>query len=68
MNNKDWLEAVGLWIAFRDNDLVCYDQSGQAIANYTGVVAQRDEARREAQKAKAEVARLLAELARLRGE
>jgi Uma2 family endonuclease len=63
-----WLEAVGLWIAFRDNALVCYDQSGQAIANYTGVVAQRDEARREAQKAKAEVARLLAELARLRGE
>ncbi len=68
-----WLEPVRLWIAVDDNEVVCYDASGEAIADYLGVVSQRDEAKMQAEQAlaqsreaNAEVERLLAELARLR--
>lgn len=76
-----WLEPVRLWINVDDNGVVCYDASGEAIADYIGVVSQRNKARSQAQAAaqareaaeaqaqaaNAEVERLLAELARLRG-
>ena len=104
-----WLGPVSLWISIENHKVVCYDAAGKPIADYVGMVAQRDqawlerkaaqtkaqeaeqqaraetrarkeaeqqaraeaharkEAEQQAQAAHAEIERLLAELARLRG-
>ena len=49
-----WLEPVHLWLGLDDNKVVCYEASGKPIADYTGVVVERDEARTERDEAKVE--------------
>jgi Uma2 family endonuclease len=39
-----WLEPVNLWLGLEGEDLVCYDESGEAILNYVGVIEARAEA------------------------
>lgn len=46
-----WLEPVRLWINVDDNNVVCYDASGEVIADYKGVVSQRNRARMQTQRA-----------------
>ena len=39
-----WLESVNLWLGLDGEDLVCYDESGEALLNYVGMTAARAEA------------------------
>lgn len=34
-----WMEPVGLWLGLEDDRVVCYDEAGNPIGDYTGVVA-----------------------------
>ena len=36
-----WLEPVNLWLGLDGEDLVCYDESGEAILDYVGMAAAR---------------------------
>ena len=60
-----WLAPVRLWLGIEDDEVVCYDEAGAPIADYTEVAAARDaaEARAaaEADRAAAEAARAAAE-------
>jgi len=48
-----WLEPVNLWLGLDGEDLVCYEESGEAILDYVGVTEARAEAEARA-KAEAE--------------
>lgn len=48
-----WLEPVNLWLGLDGEDLVCYEEGGEAILDYVGVTAARAEAETRA-KVKAE--------------
>ncbi len=77
-----WMAPVGLWIGIRDNEVECYDQAGNLIEDYEGMLigrteaearAETAEARAEAEAqaraaAEAHLADLEAELRRLRGD
>ena len=39
-----WLEPVNLWIGLDGEDLVCYDESGEAILDYVEMTNARAEA------------------------
>lgn len=39
-----WLEAVGLWIGLRDNEVYCYDEAGKQLANYAAMATAYAEA------------------------
>ena len=39
-----WLEPINLWLGLAGEDLVCYDESGEAILDYVGVTEARVEA------------------------
>jgi len=62
-----WLEPVRLWPAVENNELVCYDETGTPVADYTEVVAARALAEARAEAAEARLRELEAELHRLRG-
>ena len=51
-----WLEPVGLWLGARGEEVVCYDEAGNAIEDYPVVSAARvaAEARAETAEARAE--------------
>ena len=51
-----WLEPVNLWLGLDGEDLVCYDESGEALLDYVGMT----EARAEAEARAAEEAKALA--------
>jgi colicin import membrane protein len=55
-----WLPAVAVWIGVEEGEIVCRDESGQAFASY----AAERQARADAE---ARIARLEAEVRRLRG-
>ena len=46
-----WIEPVNLWIGLNGEDLVCYNESGEAILDYVGVTAARAEAETRATEA-----------------
>ena len=50
-----WLEPIRLWIGIEDNQIVCYDEAGRALPDYSDL-------------AEARLHELEAELRRLRGE
>ena len=52
-----WLEPVNLWLGLDGEDLVCYDESGEALLNYVGMTEARAEAEaRAAEEAQARAA------------
>ena len=54
-----WLEPVNLWLSLEDENLVCYDESGNLIQDYVGVsarAAEEAQARLEAEDRAAEEA------------
>lgn len=63
-----WMEPVALWIGIRDDHVECFDQSGQALGDYTKIDAARAEAETRAAVAEDRVRVLEEELRRLRGE
>jgi colicin import membrane protein len=62
-----WLDAVGLWMGLRDNQVECYDEAGNRIGDYVDIDAARIEAEAradaEATRADAEATRADAEAA-----
>jgi Uma2 family endonuclease len=76
-----WIEPLRLWLGLQDNEVMCYDEAGQPLANYKEVVrlaakaeqrAAKAEARATAeaqarQQAEKELEKLRAELDKLRG-
>jgi Uma2 family endonuclease len=70
-----WLEPLHLWLGIADNEIVCYDETGQPLGDYvelkTALEAERQArtaAEARAAAAEARLQELEAELRRLRGE
>ncbi len=70
-----WLEPVRCWLGIQENEIVCYDEAGQALGDYRALAAAlaqeteaRAEAERRAEAAETRLRELEAELRRLQGE
>lgn len=53
-----WLEPVGLWLGQEDGRLVCYDEQGDRLGDYTEVTQARAEAEQRVKELEAELRRL----------
>lgn len=63
-----YLEPLRLYLGVRDGELICYDETGAALGDYTTVERARVAAEARALKAETQLQALATELARLRGE
>jgi len=70
-----WLEPLGIWLAWDEDILVCYNKAGELIPNYVQVTQERANLKAQVKEeiqarteAEARIAELEAELRRLRGE
>ena len=63
-----WMEPVRLWIGIDNEQVVCYDATGNLIPDYVELAEARSEAETRAAAAESRVHELEAELRRLRGE
>jgi Uma2 family endonuclease len=63
-----YLEPLRLHLGIHEGELVCYDEAGVALGDYTAVDAARAAAEARAAEAEARLRAAEAELARLRGE
>ena len=70
-----WLAPARTWLGVEENEIVCYDEAGQALGDYRALAAAlaqeteaRAEAERRAEAAETRLRELEAELRRLRGE
>ena len=61
-----WLEPVGLWLGTQGHQVLCYDEAGNAIGDYSQVDAARRAAELRAEAAGARLRELEAELRQLR--
>ncbi len=63
-----WLAPARTWLGVEANEIVCYDEAGQALGGYRALAAALDAAEARAAEAEARVHALEAELRRLRGD
>jgi hypothetical protein len=63
-----WLEPLKIWLGIEDQVVVCYDESGTPIADYTALKTALDAEAAARMAAEARLQELEAELRRLRGD